>query len=228
MGFLEVYSASGIISQVCWLIQSVVCLLSLAAISVPPLLMLLCCSDYSSLPLCLPSFPHTCQIFLRIVFFRVSQLNMVLQLHHAGLGDACTSGLLLDELALGSQWGGTGTGCCWKHSTSSSTAVGCFTNWYWFSQLQHVSPGWKLWAVVQLRWSGTLPHNPACCLYPGKDRKQIFWQLSDTQIALPAPFHWVAQNQEPLLLLSRKNTIPFPGASHHRQAMHVCMVWTVM
>lgn len=70
--------------------------------------------------------------------------------------------------------------------------------------------------------------NPTCCHYPGDDGKQIFWQLSDTQMPPPAPAHWPAQSQEPLLLLPRKNTTPCPGASHHQQSMHVCMVWTCL
>lgn len=74
-----------------------------------------------------------------------------------------------------------------------------------------------------------MQQNPACCLYPGKGGKQIFWQLSDTQMHPPAPAHWPAQSQEPLLLLlPRKNTTPFPGASHHQQAMHICMMWTCL
>lgn len=218
-------SAFEIISQICWLVQLLDCLLSLAAISVLPLLTLLCCWDYSSLPLAFPSFPHTCQISLRIVFFRVSQLNI--GLHHAGPGDACTPGLVPDEFALGSQvrWDGMGTDCRWKHGRSSSAAVNCFTNVLVPSAVAGV-PRLEAASSTAATSKWYTQQNPACCLYPGEDVKQVFWQLSDTQIPPPVPTCWPAQSQEPLLLLPGKNGTPLPGTSHHQQAMHVCMVWT--
>lgn len=63
MGFLEIYLAIKIISQMCWLFLWLYCLLSLAAISVPPLLTLLCCWGYWRLPLGVPLLPpHLLQL----------------------------------------------------------------------------------------------------------------------------------------------------------------------
>lgn len=129
MGFLKVDLAFEIISRICWLVQSLDCLLSLAAISVLPLLTLLCCWDYGSLPLCLPQ--HLPDLFEDCLFQGSTVEHGTIAAPHRArwcLHSWASAGWVRSGLTSPMRW--YRDRLLWKHGRSSSTAVDCFTNMY--------------------------------------------------------------------------------------------------